>query len=208
MRLFLAVLVAACLSACALVERTMFTAPGTGSGRPGLLDPYWASHTGWSSTHMPAASHVSPDPIFGLQTTAAAPDWTRPDLDKTPGVARPLSVAEICQTKWGHDRRAVTEAMKRAVFAAYGFSGNDDPRCQGACEIDHLVSRELGGADDLKNLWPEPYGGVWNAHDKDRIENRLHVEVCAGRLALSDAQAMIRDDWQGAYRTYFGDPAR
>lgn len=208
MRLLIAALVAACISACALGERTAFTAPGTASTRPGLFDPYWASHTGWSTPYAPPINHVAPDPRFGLQTASDTPDWTRPDRDLTPGVARPLSLAEICQTKWGKDHRAVTAAMKRDVFRDYGFTGNGDPRCHGACEIDHLISRELGGADDIENLWPEPYGGPWNAHDKDRIENRLHVEVCAGRLALSAAQAMIRDDWQGAYRTYFGEPAR
>jgi hypothetical protein len=46
------------------------------------------------------------------------------------------------------------------------------------CEIDHLISRELGGADDVKNFWPQPYGThAWNAVLKDRVENRLHKEV-------------------------------
>lgn len=137
-----------------------------------------------------------------------------PDPTLTPGVTRPaVTLQQICATKWGRDRRAVTPAMKRQVFAAYGLTGNGDPRCTPdpkvptqRCEVDHLVSRELGGADDVKNLWPQPYGGPWNAHDKDRLENRLHLLVCAPEqaLPLADAQAAIRTDWTAAYLKFLG----
>lgn len=138
-----------------------------------------------------------------LATTAASGHLPDPQL--TPGVVRQLTVEQICATKWGKDARAVTPAMKRQVFRAYGYpAGNRDPRC--SCEIDHLVSRELGGADDVANLWPQSYAGPWNAHLKDRVENRLHVEMCAGRLTLEQAQQMIRDDWTAAYVRYFGQP--
>ena len=97
--------------------------------------------------------------------------------------------------------------MKRQVFAEYGLTGNSDPFCQPkGCEIDHLISRELGGADDVKNLWPESYVGAWNAHMKDRIENRLHKEVCAGRLSLIAARKGIVQNWMVLYRRYFGEP--
>jgi hypothetical protein len=29
-------------------------------------------------------------------------------------------------------------------------------------------------------LWPQPYGGEWSAHDKDRLECKLHHMVCKG----------------------------
>jgi hypothetical protein len=137
-----------------------------------------------------------------------------PDATLTPGVVRSgLTVDTICATKWGTDARHFTAAMKRQVFQSYGATGNDDPACvpddHGArCEIDHLISRELGGADDVKNLWPQPYGSKpWNAHLKDRVENRLHVEVCASRLSIKDARRLITSDWREAYKRYFGEPA-
>lgn len=77
------------------------------------------------------------------------------DKDKTPGVTRAgLTKQKICTTKWGTDQRHVTAAMKRQVFALYGYSGYNDPHCVAdahgkTCEIDHLISRELGGADDV-----------------------------------------------------------
>lgn len=123
-----------------------------------------------------------------------------PNPSLTPGVARAdIAVEQVCKTKWGKDHRAVTEAMKKQVFASYGFpKGNKDPRCP--CEIDHLVSRELGGADEVANLWPQPYNGVWNAHEKDKLENQLHKEVCTGKLDLAEAQRLIRSNWIKAYQ--------
>jgi len=93
--------------------------------------------------------------------------------------------------------------MKRQVMAAY------QPRCAAdrhgrRIEIDHLISRELGGADATSNMWPECYAGRWNASMKDRLENRLHKEVCAGRLALEDARQMIVSDWRKAWTRFFG----
>jgi hypothetical protein len=137
-----------------------------------------------------------------------------PDRRLTPGVVRhDLTLATICSTKWGKDERHVTAAMKRQVFANYGLSGNQDRACvrdkKGRrCEIDHLISRELGGADDVKNLWPQPYGTrPWNAALKDRVENRLHKELCETRsISLRQARREIASDWRVPYIRYFGDP--
>src|SRR5258708_881065 len=136
-----------------------------------------------------------------------------PDLDKTLGVSRAgLSKATICSTKWGTDARHVTQAMKVQVFALYGYSGNDDAHCEPdakghRCEIDHLISRELGGADDVQNLWPEAYGSSpYNAHLKDKLENRLHKEMCAGYIGLKATRDMMVNDWRKAYRVYYGAP--
>jgi len=143
--------------------------------------------------------------------TAMADDL--PDAEKTPGVARTgLSKSTICATKWGKDERHVTAAMKAQVFALYGYSGYDDARCVAdahgqRCEIDHLISREVGGADDIKNLWPQAYGTTpWNAHLKDKLENRLHKELCANHVTLQQARGSLLNDWRIAYRKYYGDP--
>lgn len=133
-----------------------------------------------------------------------------PDPKLTPGVARDdLSLKEICSTRWGLDRRYVTPAMRREVFARYGLKGPEDPACRKdkhgrRYEIDHLISRELGGADHVDNLFPQCYAGKpWNAVLKDRLENRLHKEVCGGTIPLEQAQRGIATDWRGLYRKYF-----
>lgn len=113
-----------------------------------------------------------------------------PDPMLTPGVVRPLTTVAVCSTTWGLDRRFVTVRMKRHVFAAYGIAWAD----RAGYEVDHLVPRELAGADDLLNLWPQSWTGHLNAHVKDQEENRLHRAVCAGAVTLAAAQrAMI--DW-------------
>jgi len=69
------------------------------------------------------------------------------------------------------------------------------------------LSRELGGADDAKNLWPQPYGSQpWNAVRKDCVETRLHTEVCAGHITLKQAQDAIRFNWTSAYLRYYENP--
>ena len=129
-----------------------------------------------------------------------------PDPALTPGACKAMAVAQLCATRWGKDKRHVTAAMKKEVFHVYGLSGNRDRscRCKRHFEIDHLCSRELGGLDVVSNLWPQCYCGHFNAVMKDRVENRLHKEVCAGNIELEDAQHMITTDWIAAYRGYFG----
>ena len=82
-------------------------------------------------------------------------------------------------------------------------------------EIDHLISRELGGADDIKNLWPECYEPVNKnrgkqsdgAHKKDRLENELHKRVCTPRsmTLLRGYQTKMASDWIALYREIYGD---
>lgn|SRR5262245_26427383 len=63
-------------------------------------------------------------------------------------------------------------------------------------EEDHLISLELGGdPTDPHNLWPQRGAGP---NPKDRIENRLHRDVCAGRISLNEAQTAIATDWRTA----------
>jgi len=94
--------------------------------------------------------------LLAITSTALADDI--PDPSKTPGAARAgLTRQKICLIKWGQDERHVTAAMKRQVFESYGYTGNDDPKCvpdkRGRhCEVDHLISRVLGGADVVTNL--------------------------------------------------------
>jgi hypothetical protein len=138
-----------------------------------------------------------------------------PNLMLTPGVVRTdLTLKKICRTNWGRDARHVSKAIKQQVFVAYGLTGNGDPACirdahGRRCEIDHLISRELGGADDVRNLWPQSYGSMpWNAVRKDCVETHLHQEVCArhATITLEQAQGDIRSDWTAVYLRYYEFP--
>src|SRR5260221_591596 len=95
-------------------------------------------------------------------------------------------------------KKEVYERMRDRAMQGYC----DGPQ---GCEVDHLISLELGGADTVDNLWPQPYDGEWNAWDKDRLEARMHKLICTDRtLKLKDAQEEIRTDWKAIYKKYVG----
>jgi hypothetical protein len=146
--------------------------------------------------------------LLMLGGCASAADLPTPAL--TPGKARDgIAAADLCPVAHTAKIRNVSQALKAKVYARYGLYGNHTGYCKivQGCEVDHLVSLELGGSNDLENLWPEPYSGTtWNAHVKDRLENKLHALVCAGKITLPQAQYDISHDWVGAYRTYLGTP--
>lgn len=118
-----------------------------------------------------------------------------PNPHLTPGKTVTISKADLCSTKWGKDVRHVSLSMKKQVCLRYGVHACPGP----SWEIDHLVSRELGGADDVANLWPQP---IEEARKKDQLENRLHKLVCAGTVTLPAAQSAIREDWTRAYERF------
>ncbi|MBV9742856.1 MAG: HNH endonuclease [Acidobacteriia bacterium] len=96
--------------------------------------------------------------------------------------------------------RAVPVSLARRVFQEYGLSGAE-PR---SYEVDYLITPALGGAEDIRNLWPQSYSAsTWNAQVKDALEDHLRDLVCSGQLDLATAQHDISSDWIAAYRKYF-----
>lgn len=135
---------------------------------------------------------------------------TLPDAQLTPGVVRPgVTAAGLCPIAHTPALRNVPDSEKMAVYREYGIKPHEGYcAVDQGCEVDHLISLELGGANEIGNLWPEPYSGTpWNAHVKDKLENRLHALVCMHKITLEDAQHAIATDWITAYKQYVGpDP--
>jgi hypothetical protein len=125
-----------------------------------------------------------------------APD--RPDPHLTPGAVLPVTAADLVPGYAGRVRN-VPASEKRMVYEEYGITSHH----AGEYEIDHLISLELGGSNDITNLWPENYTGTWNAHLKDRLENELHRRVVTGQMTLHDAQHAIATDWIATYCRVF-----
>lgn len=125
-----------------------------------------------------------------------------PNATLTPGATRHVTLHELCTPGSASRARAVSSSTKREVFRRYHVTPKP-----GAYEVDHLISLELGGSNDVANLWPQPYHGRLNAHDKDRLENQLHALVCRGELSLEEAQRAIATDWVAALTTYGGKAA-
>jgi hypothetical protein len=87
--------------------------------------------------------------------------------------------------------------LKVAVYRGY-----ETPYEKGYDEVDHLVSIELMGTNDIDNLWTEPTYATWNAYVKTHLENRLHELVCDGQISLETAQSEIVTDWIAAYKKF------
>ena len=66
-------------------------------------------------------------------------------------------------------------------------------------EVDHLISLELGGSNEIANLWPEAASPTPGFHQKDQVENYLHDQVCSGAISLREAQNEIATNWLAVY---------
>jgi hypothetical protein len=119
-----------------------------------------------------------------------------PDPQATPGATLSVTMHHLCTPGYTKTVRNVTPQEKQHVSALDG--AKVQPKV--CCEVDHLISLELGGSNDLTNLWPQPYAPTPGAHEKDKLENALHKAVCDGKLTLQEAQKQIRTDWYAAYK--------
>jgi hypothetical protein len=122
-------------------------------------------------------------------------DALLPDSTVTPGAVATTDTSKICHHGYARTVRHVTGRTKHLAYALYGATRQPSV----CCEVDHLISLELGGSNDVKNLWPEPYEPSPGAKEKDKVENWLHAQVCAGRIPIAEAQREIAGDWYAVY---------
>jgi hypothetical protein len=134
------------------------------------------------------------------QVSASVALWSEPNSNLTPGTVLPATTAQLCAVPREKLIPVVPASLRRKVLAVYGVSDS----AADAYEVDYLITPQLGGATDIRNLWPEPYfDTAWNAHVKDQLEDRLYEMVCRGDVDLATAQRDISNDWIAAYRKYF-----
>ena len=120
-----------------------------------------------------------------------------PDRACSPGaVFAGVGTSQICQSGYASSVRDVPDAEKNQVYAEYGITSH----FSGQYEVDHLVSLELGGSNDIANLWPEAASPTPGFHEKDKVENYLHDQVCSGKVSLQQAQQEIATNWLAVYQ--------
>lgn len=174
---------------------------------PGLFNEIFPAST---PTPTPAVLSVTQSPAIGVRTkiTGCVSDGVLPDPACNPGSIDPKVTqaniqSTICVSGYSSGVRPssyTTDKIKVAQFEAYGINAPMDQY-----ELDHLVSLELGGSpEDVANLWPEPYDNPMGAHEKDKVENYLHKEVCNGTITLHQAQVEIATDWTAVYKEVYG----
>lgn len=134
-----------------------------------------------------------------LPVTSCTPGSVRSDITDA------TKLATICNPHWStrsiRAPQSETDPLKTIAMHAYGVPAS----ARSTTELDHDVPLELGGSNDVTNLWPErsdlPGQGFRNS--KDNVESRLHAAVC-GRISgmravpLRDAQVAIARNWTTA----------
>ena len=151
---------------------------------------------GGSVPSSTSSSSITPTIGKRTKTSGCVVQGKLPDSVCTPGAIIPTATKDqICVPGYSKNVRNVTTAEKDQVFAEYGIKSHPT----GAYEVDHLISLELGGSNDIANLWPEAADPKPGFHEKDKVENYLHDQVCSGAVSLQQAQIEISTNWLAIY---------
>ncbi len=162
------------------------------SGQLALAGLLLCGCAGLSGSGTQTASPSGPALGQRTKTQGCVVQGALPDAPCTPGaVFASATKSQICNPGYAKSVRNVPNSEKDQVYAEYGISSHRP----GEYEVDHLVSLELGGSNDIANLWPEAASPKPGYHEKDRYENYLHDQVCNGEIALAEAQHRIATNW-------------
>src|SRR5579864_1927520 len=167
--------------------------------------------SGGGSTGNPISTFVATTPQSGssgsvdlgkrTKTSGCVAHAGLPDAACTPGaIFATATVQQICTPGYASAVRNVPFSEADQVYAEYGISHH----YAGQYEDDHLVPLELGGSNDIANLWPELASPTPGFHQKDEVENYLHDQVCSGAMSLKQAQIEIATDWLQVYHQMQG----
>ena len=169
---------------------------GTTGTTPGTVPIATATISGGGGTSN-GATH------FGVQTRTSGCQvhGALQDSACTPGAIFSTATKDaICVSGYARTVRNVPESEKIQAYDEYGVTHHTT----GEFEVDHLVSLELGGSNDIANLWPEAASPTPGFHEKDKVENYLHDQVCNGSISLQQAQIEIATNWLTVYNQMGG----
>ena len=169
--------VAALLSGCADTGEPRPPPPGKPTESPPI-----------SSSPAPTAAPSSLD-LPCVQTShgciALNPDVTQENLVQT--------VCVVGYTATIRPATSYSTGVKAKLLQQAGLDASQ----MADYELDHIVPLGVGGHPrKLSNLMLQPWQGPNSAKKKDVLERRLQHMVCAGQIALADAQFCIAEDWQ------------
>jgi len=193
-------IVAAAALAVAVGLGSACSSNGAATGAPTAASAPAQPGASRAAPAVPTTAGGTPDRPFGprtKETGCLARDGLQ-DRACTPGAILPAATAaEICRSGYSSAVRDVPSQLKQEVYRSYQVV----ERTAGEYEVDHLVSLELGGSNDIANLWPEAAEPRPGFHEKDQVENFLHEQVCRGATPLAEAQRTIATDWLSVYRS-------
>lgn len=163
-----------------------------------VIPAFWLSQASQASSGT-ALKRIH-DPRHVTYSIHLATCYTRdhgqiPGRSCTPGSIDPAVTqgnirSTICRARWTKKARPPEPQTQRAKYQVAYPAFHISARTRS--ELDHLVPLELGGSNDITNLWPE-VGKIPNP--KDRVENALNRAVCDKQVSLAAAQRAIAADW-------------
>lgn len=134
-----------------------------------------------------------------------------PDPKLTPGALNPKvfqktigsTICVIGYTKTIRPPASYTNKIKYdQLHSGYNVQGDLNMRNY---EEDHLIPLEVGGHPSSKlNLFPQYYPATYGARIKDKLENRIHLLICSGKITLKEGQSAFAPDWTIGYKKYLG----
>jgi len=149
-----------------------------------------------------ALASVSPAlATYGVQTKTnhCAANEVLQDSACSPGAILTTSTVVICKSGYTATVRDVPLSERKQVFKEY----NIPYALASNYEVDHIISLELGGSNNIANLFPESYLIPDGARVKDKLENYLNNQVCSGRMTIQEAQEEISSNWLKYYQADF-----
>ena len=115
--------------------------------------------------------------------------------DVSPEAIRTTNVKDICTTLTSTIRNVPASVKKKVFIRDNGIASHK-------YEVDHRIALGSGGANDISNLKLQDYNGSCNAHDKDKLEVRLHSLICNKKISVQEAQNYLYNDWESGYTKY------
>jgi hypothetical protein len=170
------------------------------SGCTASTGSYGGSSSSSSGSSGGGGTSTNTAPDWGVQTktTSCQANGALQDKACTPGdIIKTATKAQICVPGYAGKTRNVPQSEKNQVYAEYGIKSHR----AGQYEVDHLVSLQLGGSNDISNLWPEAASPKPGFHEKDKVENYLHDQMCKGNMTLTQVQTAIATNWLDVYNS-------
>jgi len=164
------------------------------------VEPPGATATTGGTAANPSTAPSTKEPNWGVQakTTGCKANGGLQDFACTPGdIIKSATKKQICTPGYAGSVRNVPQSLKNKVYSSYGVK----TRKPGQYEVDHLVSLQLGGSNGIANLWPEIDAPKPGFHEKDRVENYLHDQLCKGKMTLKEVQIAIATNWLAVYKS-------
>jgi Domain of unknown function DUF11/Putative Ig domain len=168
-----------------------------------VVDEVKDVYAGGSTDHPPATLVGTTILLAKRTNTSGCRRGPLPDRRCSPGAYySKLTKKVVCASSFRTSKiRYVPDSVKHDVETEYGLTAKS---YGSTLEIDAIVSLELGGSNDIANLYPERASPAPGFHVKDKLEAKLHDLVCAGSMTLRAAQIGIATNWRTLYKTVYG----